>query len=413
VLEDQFGGFLTGGSLHTRNGVTDTNLLNIQLPSLSMGCGGINLHTGGFGYIDTKNLEKLIKNIGGAALSYGVMLTAKTISPQVSDVISQLEAMARFINSQNINSCQMGAMIASGLFPKNAASQELACNAKEMGNGTIGNYFAARETCVNKDKSTANRDEYKGILGTEFNLVWHALKKMNPSLSKEHIEDLMSLSGTLISKPNGQGGISLIHKNSLIKDSKILEAKVYGSSGEQLKLYSCNDSDKCLEVGYKNITLRPEDAYLVQINKLINSIADKLISEGEGKSITLKPEEENLVKTSTVPIVSIISLEMAMKGHGIALSMEEYAELTAFDYLISYLDNMVDEVYKALSTLEYSQMDGEHIKNFKEEIRFIKGYLVSERKGAFDRMNTLLAVKQRLMQVRQMVRSMFAEYRAN
>ena len=74
---------------------------------------------------------------------------------------------------------------------------------------------------------------------------------------------------------------------------------------------------------------------------------------------------------------------------------------------------MLDEVYKALSTLEYSQMDGEHIKNFKEEIRYIKSYLVSERQGAFERMNTLLSVKQRFLQVQQMVKTTFAEYRAN
>ena len=119
------------------------------------------------------------------------------------------------------------------------------------------------------------------------------------------------------------------------------------------------------------------------------------------------------MQTSSVPIISIISLETALKGNGISLATEEYAELVAFDYLISYLDNMLDEVYKALATLEYSQMDTEHIKNFKEEIRYIKGYLVSERQGAFERMNTLLSVKQRFLQVQQMVKTTFAEFRSN
>jgi hypothetical protein len=58
-------------------------------------------------------------------------------------------------------------------------------------------------------------------------------------------------------------------------------------------------------------------------------------------------------------------------------------------------------------------MDGEHIKAFKEEIRFIKSYLSTERQDAFERMNTLLGVKQKIVQVQHMVRSSFAEYRSN
>lgn len=413
VVNDQLGGFMTGGSLHTRNNISNENLMNIQLPSLEMGCGGIDLHLGGLGYINGDQLEKLIKNIGSAAASYGSMLAIKTLSPQVSDVISQLEAMARFVNSQNINSCQMGALIAAGAFPKTAASQELACNAKNMSNSEMGNYFAARAGCTNTDKSVANKDEYNGLLGTEFNLVWHALRKLNSNMSKEKIEDLMSLSGTLISKPDEKGGITLIHKNSLIKDSRILESKLYGSSNGNINLYKCNDDIKCTGLELESRKIDKEESYLVMINKLITSIADKLLQESAGHAVALTDDEKHIVQTSSVPIISIISLEVALKGNGIALATEEYAELVAFDYLISYLDNMLDEVYKALATLEYSQMDSEHIKNFKEEIRYIKSYLVSERHGAFERMSTLLSVKQRFLQVQQMVKTTFAEYRSS
>lgn len=416
VVNDQLGGYMTGGSIHTRNAVSDETLINIDLPSLSMGCGGIDLHTGGVGYIDSEQLQALMKNIGSTAISYGTMLAIKTISPQVADVLSQLESMARFLNSQNINSCQMGAIIAAGAFPKTAASQELSCSARNMGNKDIGNYFASRAGCKEKDQSVEGaNDEYDGLLGTEFNLVWHALRKMNSNMSKERIEDLMSLSGTLISKPkeDGSGGITLIHKNSLIKDSKLLESKLYGADSNSIQLYKCPDNNKCVTLGFKKESMTKEQSYLVLIKKIITSIADKLMQETAGNTVNLSDDEKHIVQTSSVPIISIISLETALKGNGIALATEEYAELVAFDYLISYLDSMLDEVYKALATLEYSQMDSEHINNFKEEIRYIKGYLVSERQGAFERMNTLLSVKQRFLQVQQMVKTTFAEFRSN
>lgn len=414
VINDQLGGYMTGGSIHTRNQVSDERLLNVKLPSLNAGCGGIDLHFGGLGYIGSDQLEKLMKDIGSNAVSYGAMLTMKTISPQVSDVLSQLESMARFLNNQNINSCQMGALIASGAFPKTVASQELACNTK-MGDSKIGNYFAARAKCKGEDKAMFNKDEYEGILGTEFNLVWHALRKLNPNLPKETIEDLMSLSGTLISTPIGNGKTTLTHKNSLIKDSKLLEAKLYGSDSEKLKLYKCDDSNKCIKMSWKEVNIKRDESYLGLIRKVIASITEKLMQEKKGAAVQLTDDEKHIVQTSSVPIISIISLEMALKGNGssVSLATEEYAELVAFDYLITYLDNMLDEVYKALSALEYSQMDTEHIKNFKEEVRYIKSYLVSERGGAFERMNTLLSVKQRFLQVQQMVKTTFAEYRSN
>ena len=224
----------------------------------------------------------------------------------------------------------------------------------------------------------------------------------------------MSLSGTLISKPNedDKGGITLIHKNSLIKDSKLIEGKLYGNNGTAMKLYKCLDGDKCIKLDNKTESITEKDSYLYLIREIIVSIAEKLMSETAGGSAqALSSDEEHVVQTSSVPIISIISLETALKGNGIGLATEEYSELVAFDYLISYLDSMLDEVYKALATLEYSQMDSEHIKSFKEEIRYIKGYLISERQGAFERMNTLLSVKQRLVQIQQMVKTTFAEFR--
>lgn len=415
VINDQLGGYMTGGSMHTRNHVTDERLLNVQLPSLNAGCGGIDLHMGGLGYISGNQLEKLFKDIGSNAGSYAALLTMKTISAMSSDVISQLEAAARFANNQNINSCQAATSIVDGAYSLMTSSQELVCNEKKLGDKRSGNYFAARSSCRDTDKASFNKDEYNGILGTEFNLVWHALRKVDPNLSKETIEDLMSLSGTLISRPSEGGRVTITHKNSLIKDSKLLEATLYGSDKEKLKLYECKDDNKCLEMGSKFMEITEDKAYLALIKKVITSIADKLIKEKQGDDVKLDPNEEYVVRTSSIPIINIISQEMALRGNGstIALATEEYAELMAFDYLMSYLDSMLDEVYKALATLEYSQMDTENIKNFKEEIRYIKGYLIAERGGAFERMQTLLSVKQRFMQVQQMVKTTFAEYRSN
>ena len=61
--------------------------------------------------------------------------------------------------------------------------------------------------------------------------------------------------------------------------------------------------------------------------------------------------------------------------------------------------------------LEHAQVEGDTIKDFKQEIRTIKKMLFNERVKAFDRLNTLLSVKERTSQIEKMVMLSFAGYR--
>ncbi len=217
IWEDQLGGYATGGSIYARTPTSDLQLLLFDPPSFDAGCGGININFGGFGYIKGKQLEEMIKNIGSNALSYGVMLTIKSISPQIADLLENLEAMARFMNLQNINSCQMGASIAAGLFPKNEHTQRLACQARKMGGSggigdTLSSYFTARENCNDGVKATetnnADKEGDKPLLPAEYNLVWYALKKEGTNISRGDREFLMSLSGTVLAIKGGDESIA-------------------------------------------------------------------------------------------------------------------------------------------------------------------------------------------------------------
>lgn len=427
IWQDQLGGFATGGSIHVRTPSTSLQMMHLDLPSFKGGCGGIDLFGGGFGYINKSNLEVLIKNIGTTALSYSVMLTIKSLSGQVSDLIENLEAMARFINGQNINSCQMGASIAAGLFPKTEASNELACNARKMGSqdveaSKIANYFTARYECQDSTKRFNANKEDSNLLGSEYNLVWKALAKMLGTVTQQtdasgqqkpvdntraDKEFLMSLSGTLIAKKD-----SFEHKNSLIKNSQILDTIVFGSSANTINLYQCDAGPDCLNPSVVTETFTPERSVLHKVRTLLASIGEKIIQENAGSSPQLTETEKYLATTTSIPIIKLIALNAASKGHGINLTIEDYAETVAFDYVVSYLDSLLDFVYLALANLEHTQLDGEKIKNFKEEIRHVKQMLYFERVKAFERLNTLLSVKVRAQAIEKTVLAHFIEYRS-
>lgn len=439
IWQDQLGGFATGGSIHARVPATNLKLLHLDLPDLKGGCGGIDLFSGGFGYINLPNLENLIKNIGTTAVSYSVMLTIKSLSPQISDLLENLEATARFINSQNINSCQMGASIAAGLFPKTQASQELACNARKMSNpnsvgSELGSYFTARYNCQNPVERDKTNDVDSSLLGPEYNLVWKALSKMAVEIDstgqkKETTETvankefLMSLSGTLVAKTN-----SFEHKGSLIKNAQILDTIVLGSSTGQINLYKCDEAVKCLNPTVDAVAFTADQSVVSKVKALLNSIAEKIITEsaaatgnampttstgGSTKSTTLSTEEQYLATTTSIPIIKLITLNAGLKGHGINLTIEDYAEAVAFDYVVNYLDSLLEFVYVAVANLEHAQIDEGKIKAFKEEIRHLKQMLYFERVKAFERLNTLLSVKMRAQAIEKTVLSHFVEFRGS
>lgn len=417
VWQDQLGGYMTGGSIHTRIPSSNLQILTLDPPSVNMGCGGIDLYGGGFGYINSKNLEKLMKNIGTSAVSYAMMLTLKSISPQISDLLENLEAIARFINGQNINSCQMGMSIAAGLSPKNQAAQEMACQSRKMNNNTmaggISDFFTARYDCSSSSNLNNIPKGNDDMLGAEYNLVWEALKKESSGLNKADKEFLMSLSGTLIAKKGNKNNITFTHQNSLVKDFKLLEAMVFGGTNTALKLYICDEENNCLNPKLKTYNFKNEDSILYKITKIMESLEQKILEENAGATEQLSPQEKDFIIHTSVPIVKLISLNAGIKGHGIKNSLEDYSEVAAFDYIINYLDSLIDFIYKALSALEHAQIEGEVIKNFKTEIRYIKKLLANEKINSYERLNILLSVKQRTKQIETMVLTSFAEYRGN
>jgi len=210
-------GVITGGSLTIRNRITNVPLYNIQLPTINAGCGGIDAFMGSFTFISTDQLVAALRNIASAALGYAFQLALKAMCPSCEDVMSKLQAMMNSFNSGAMNSCQ----IAKSVMDSTGASQSITDAFKSVGQQTgIAGWTNNFDTNMwgHNDQSTnsvfmANAPDIgKNLMWG--NVVWRVMQQRNSlgafiNGNNSLLQDLMSITGTVVVCVQGQGGCAL------------------------------------------------------------------------------------------------------------------------------------------------------------------------------------------------------------
>ena len=419
AYHDQTGSYFTGGSLITRAKATNTDLMSFQMPSFNSGSGGIDLFAGGFSFINAEAFMQMARNIGSNALSYGFSLALQTVTPQIKSIIDRLMAVAQDANNMNMNSCQMGAALVGGVWPKTDTSSQLLCNAMGTRKNIFTDYAEARQGCgaggqrgtVNSQKSP----EFKDVLGDEFNLAWQALKKHALFAKDDDLAELfMSLSGTLIAKKVGQNKppqknepdksvIQPLYLPPLIDNDALLSALVNGGPAE---IYRCDkdEADRCLNPVKTLVNIAPQHAFLAKVDNLINSLSRKL-----KKDEASTPAEKDFVNSTHLPIFKILTIQTAFKPDNNPLKLTELSEVIAYDILLKYCHRVVDLVSESVKHLQSVQINDTDTQNFLSELRTSKTLIYQRRQGLFHQMNTTLAVMERTQQIERQLHQLFTE----
>ena len=108
-------GVVTGGSVVLRNRISTANLISITPPSAKGGCGGINLYSGSFSFINGEEFVALMRNVAsnaaGIVSGFAFELALDAMDAQTGGVIRNLANKIQSLNQMFSNSCQL----ASGL----------------------------------------------------------------------------------------------------------------------------------------------------------------------------------------------------------------------------------------------------------------------------------------------------------
>jgi len=400
IIKDQQGSYMTSGSILLRGPKPkELEPIFIQTPRLKFDActGSGDFRFGSLSYITAPEFSSFLKQVARASGAYLVKMSIKTACPQCEDIMSNLEAIARDINGLTMNQCSMAQNIASGALGKLVSGEKQQCMMESNIRSSSRDMFDTTRRCQDTagDVVRASSGEFEFMLGDEFNLVWKAFGSRGVAATDTKLKELMmSVSGTIIGKKEG-GRYNFSSKPTLLHDKDLLEKYIGSSSGSsKIQLYACDSLDKCLNPRLEETTFGPTDTLYGNVSRIMQSLIEKVKVDNP----TLTDEEEALLAFSSIPILNLIEMELATKTNtdDYMVRMGEFVEVVCYDVITNFLQGMLNRVIANVQALEHVQVDDVVIKSFIDDTESIRRFLSDAKFGAFQKLQIITQVKQRL-----------------
>ena len=224
----------------------------------------------------------------------------------------------------------------------------------------------------------------------------------------------MSISGSiLVTKKDGISTISTL--SSLLEKEDLHEQYIGrpGAGSSKIKLYVCDENTKCLKptIEEKTIDNRSESLY-GKVELTLTSILDK-IDDNKGE---LSDEEQALIEYSQIPIITLFEIELAQKNKdSVALlaGNAEFVEVVCYDMVTNFMQKMLSEAKTAVDDLKTAQLDNTAIDRFNNNIKNVQEILRDKKYHAMDKLQTIIAVKERLLKQQDVFEMGFSRFGAN
>ncbi len=355
AYKGQEGGFYTGGSVFTRIPAREVQMVNMQMPNIGAGCNGIDIFTGGIGFIDASRLIETMKAIGANGAGYAFSLALKQMSPQIMNQIEEFMAIANGANWNNINSCQAAMSLVNNGAAMFHETGVRTCIQSHLNQGSARDYIEARDKCkaqaaVNAQNKVALSDpSLKDSTISDVNIVWRAIQN-NGALA--HLPDdlkyfLMSLTGTVIIRSNNNGSQKQIYPSKLYKDEIFSHHKTF-------KVYACADehttANGCLSLNDKTITLSDNKSFIGRVREILKAMEQKVEDD-----LPLTVPERAFLESTALPVYKMLNVHSAF-SRGLSLMFpSEYAEVIAMDILYRYVDTSISDVMEAFNSNQLPQ----------------------------------------------------------
>ena len=355
AFQGQSAGYYSLGNVWTRFPQKTTNIANLQLPRARAGCGGIDIFAGSFSFINASEIVAMMKAVANNAVGFAFSLAIDTVCPECSKIMQEFAQKAQLMNNLNINSCELAQGLVGGIWPKGDLADKAICEAIGNSEGIFTDYAAAKHGCGTRGQRTsttqAGAGKYDDVNpGVPRNYTWTILKKsafFSPggSFDQELAEYAMTLLGTIIYVPpkDDEPGkfVPIVGESS----STLVTSLLDGTSNGNVLIFHCDEPDKCLDPGFKSLSLPVSKSLRHRVSVLIDGMVQAIRDD-----TPITEAQKELLQVSSVPLYKILTVQAAY-GRGMPTDdRETLAELASVDLLFAVLDRIVSEAGRSMSS---------------------------------------------------------------
>lgn len=370
-------GVISGGSLSIRTPVNTIRPFSFQAPSMSIGCGGIDIFAGAFSFISKEQLVQVMRSIVTAAITYAFKLALTTMCPKCENMMADLQSRLQSWTEFMTNTCEA----TRNFMDKNNISSRITDWAKkhQVDWGTKTDHAEAENRGKPNSTTLDALNNHPGIyrgMNAYGNQLWNVFTKAGQSSfgfgNNDFYEELMSITGTVIAcmpedkgcikrakGANGQQQGAVGQKGQIVifevPPIMTLNQLVEGARSE-VKQYSCKDKTECMDLDQKTNNI-------VGFEKRIRAVFN-----GEGtnpgilsrirKEPSYEPTAEELKWIRVGGSTAGTAIKLAMTNESTAKGyIDDNAKALAATIILELLEEQLNSARQAASRTDQQSMD--------------------------------------------------------
>lgn len=350
LYESQSLGTFTMGSYVSRAPQETINLGGVQLPQISAGCGGIDVHTGGFSFISGDEIEDFMKAVMQNAKGFAMSLAIKLVDSQIDASLSENLQRAREIMSTTTSSCEAATALVGTLASHIPATQDHACRALGATNGKFSDWVEGRSKCATPSENSSVRGtltpEQKKELPDNINYAYRALEKQN-DLSQELRELVMALSGTIIVRTTGTDNTQTIPYPPVLIDEALMNVLLRGGTYD---INRCVEGDSdCLTMSLSTLEIASDQSFNAMVQDYIGRIHDHMLGDASG---FLDDDLKAFINETRLPIVRAMNTHHRVDPANSRAAVMAYSEVIAMEMLMNWLQQLHGRVEIGLPNIK-------------------------------------------------------------
>lgn len=365
AYQGQMGGYVTMGSLYVRTQPRNTGVMQIQLPSVRAGCGGIDIFGGSFSFISREEMILLMEGIMQNAAAFAFELALESLSPAVAEQVAKLRDLLQEVNAMNINSCEAGQTLVGSLWPKMDGASQHICQTVGSTNGKFADAVARRHGCGMEGQQNETLGEAEGELADQvpinINYAWRAVKKNAFLASNPRIGELfMSMTGTIITAGAASDDEGPRHRTVAPRaySPEMLKALVDGGT---IPILRCDELERCLNPTWTDMTLDSDEAFFALMREIVGGMSNAIRDDTE-----LTEEMVGVIGLTSVPVYETLKTARAYKYQFVDDEIALISEMVAVDFAMLYINESMSEMTRSASNIDTF---GDVIREYQASVR--------------------------------------------